>query len=114
MSGAASSRMAIGLGAGWVADVLLGDPVRLHPVAGFGRAAETLERVLWRPSRSAGAVYAAALVVPLTAAVAALDAGLRRRPGARIVLASAATWPRPGRPAPRVRSPASRRCRRPW
>ena len=35
--------LAAGLGLGWVADQLLGDPRRLHPVAGFGQVAEALE-----------------------------------------------------------------------
>jgi adenosylcobinamide-phosphate synthase len=83
---------AIALGAGWVADALLGDPARYHPVAGFGRSAQTLERMLWRPSRAAGAAYMAALVVPPTAAAAAVDAALRRRPLARFALALVATW----------------------
>jgi len=44
------------------ADRIFGDPQRLHPVAGFGRVAAALERVLWRDSRAAGAVHAAWLV----------------------------------------------------
>lgn len=92
MSRAGSSVTAMALAAGSVADTLFGDPVRYHPVAGFGRAAEALERTLRRPSRAAGAAYVAALVVPLTAAVAAVDAALRRRPWARFALASVATW----------------------
>ncbi len=92
MSRAGSSPAAIALGAGWAADALLGDPARFHPVAGFGHAGEALERTLWRPSRAAGTAYVAALVVPLTAAVAAVDATLRRRPWARFALGFVATW----------------------
>jgi adenosylcobinamide-phosphate synthase len=47
---------------GFAADRVLGDPARLHPVAGFGRVAALVERCVWRPSRTVGAVYAAALV----------------------------------------------------
>ena len=47
------SAVAIALGTG--ADLLLGDPRRWHPVAGFGRAAAALERAAYRPSRRAGA-----------------------------------------------------------
>lgn len=91
MSRVGSSPTAIALGVGWVADALLGDPARYHPVAGFGRAGDALERTLWRPSRAAGATYVAALVVPPTAAVAAADAALRS-PWARFALASVATY----------------------
>lgn len=92
MSRVGPTPVAIGLAGGWMADALLGDPSRYHPVAGFGRVALTLERILWTPSRAVGSAYVAALVVPLTAAVAVLDDALRRRPWARFALASAATW----------------------
>jgi adenosylcobinamide-phosphate synthase len=49
------------LAAGAAADAVLGDPARLHPVAGFGRLATELERVTWRPSRAAGALHVAVL-----------------------------------------------------
>jgi adenosylcobinamide-phosphate synthase len=52
---------AAGLALGAAADLLLADPPRWHPVAGFGRAAAALERRLWRDSRTAGAVHAALL-----------------------------------------------------
>ena len=45
---------AAGLALGAAADLLLADPRRWHPVAGFGRAAAALERLLWRDSRAAG------------------------------------------------------------
>lgn len=48
--------------AGFGADLAFGDPRRGHPVALFGRAAAALERAVWRPSRLAGAAYAAVLV----------------------------------------------------
>jgi adenosylcobinamide-phosphate synthase len=55
---------------GLALDLLLGDPRWLpHPVAGFGRAAQVLERLFYRPRRLAGAVYCAAAVV-LAAGVA--------------------------------------------
>lgn len=92
MSRPGFSSTAFGLGAGWLADGLFGDPRRFHPVAGFGRAAEGLERILWRPSRAAGSAYVATLLVPVTVAVAVLDAALQRRSWARVVLGAAATW----------------------
>jgi adenosylcobinamide-phosphate synthase len=55
MSGAA-------LAAGYGADLVLGDPRRGHPVAGFGRSALALERLAYAPSRRRGAIYAVALV----------------------------------------------------
>jgi len=47
---------------GFVLDLAVGDPARLHPVAGFGRAADALEQLLWRPRRLPGAAHAALLV----------------------------------------------------
>ncbi len=83
---------AIGLAVGWTTDALLGDPPRYHPVAGFGRLAAALERVLWRPSRAAGALHVAFLVVPLGMATVLVDAALRRRPLARFLLTAGVTW----------------------
>ncbi|WP_369200997.1 cobalamin biosynthesis protein [Streptomyces sp. PU-14G] len=45
--------------AGFVADALLGDPRRGHPVAAFGRVAGALERRMWRDHRGVGALYVA-------------------------------------------------------
>ncbi len=54
---------AAGIVVGALADGLLGDPRRWHPVAGFGRAAGALERALYAPSRVRGAVFATVCVV---------------------------------------------------
>jgi len=59
--------------AAWVADRVAGDPAHHHPVAGFGRLAEACERRVWRPSRAAGAAYAAALVIAAAAAAGRAD-----------------------------------------
>jgi adenosylcobinamide-phosphate synthase len=40
--------------AGFVADLLAGDPRRWHPVAGFGRLAGAVERAAYGPSRARG------------------------------------------------------------
>ncbi|NEC41335.1 cobalamin biosynthesis protein, partial [Streptomyces sp. SID8016] len=48
---------AYGATAGLIADALLGDPRRGHPVAGFGRAAARVESVLWRDDRGRGALH---------------------------------------------------------
>lgn len=53
---------AAGLALGFIADRLLGDPGRYHPVAGFGRAAAALERWLYASSVPRGALYTGLLV----------------------------------------------------
>lgn len=55
MSGAA-------LLAAYGCDLVVGDPRRGHPVAGFGRLALALEAVWYAPSRRRGAVFCALLV----------------------------------------------------
>ncbi|MDT0277507.1 cobalamin biosynthesis protein [Blastococcus goldschmidtiae] len=84
--------LAAGLALGSAADLLLGDPIRRHPVAGFGSAAAALERRLWRDDRLAGAGH----VLLLTTAAAALGAALERatgsRPGGRALVTAAAAW----------------------
>jgi adenosylcobinamide-phosphate synthase len=72
----------LGLAAGLVADVLLADPPRLHPVAGFGRLAAAAERACWRPARLAGVGYLAGLTVPLAALAGHVERRLARRPSA--------------------------------
>jgi adenosylcobinamide-phosphate synthase len=80
-----TSRTAIALA--FAGDRVLGDPPRLHPVAGFGAAASALERLVWRPRRTAGAAYASVLVAAVAVGVAA---AVRRRPlvGATVVWAA--------------------------
>lgn len=56
------NRVASGLLLGYAADRLFGDPARLHPVAGFGRAAIELERRTYRDDKVAGVVHVAILV----------------------------------------------------
>jgi adenosylcobinamide-phosphate synthase len=48
---------------GYAADLIVGDPRRFHPVAGFGRVALALERALYAPTRRRGAIVVALLVV---------------------------------------------------
>jgi adenosylcobinamide-phosphate synthase len=87
---------ALALLAGWAADLATGDPRRWHPVAGFGRAAAALERLLWRDSRAAGAAFAAACVGLPAAAALGADLALARtgRAGAwpRAALLAGLTW----------------------
>jgi adenosylcobinamide-phosphate synthase len=47
---------------GYAADLLLGDPARLHPVAGFGKLAQRVERAVYAPTRARGTAYAVGLV----------------------------------------------------
>lgn len=69
------------LAVGYGADLVLGDPRRHHPVAGFGQLASALESPLYAPSRRSGALYTAILVA--SAALAGeLAARLCRRLGA--------------------------------
>lgn len=62
-----SSARAIGLAAGYLADVCLADPQRGHPVAAFGTAAAALERRTYADDRVAGAVHTAVLLGTLGA-----------------------------------------------
>lgn len=88
----AATADAVGLLAGFALDAVLGDPRRLHPVAGFGQAAGALERRLYAPHRRAGAAFTAVAVgVPVVAGLAA-SVLTRRQPAARAVLVAAATW----------------------
>jgi adenosylcobinamide-phosphate synthase len=71
---------------GYGADVLVGDPRRHHPVAGFGQAAIAAERAAYAPTRSRGAVVVAGLVLG-AAAAAQLLAELAAEPAL-----AAVTW----------------------
>lgn len=76
-----------------MADRTFADPVRRHPVAGFGRGAAALERVTHRDSRFAGAAHTALLVGVVVAgtAVASRAAGRLGWAGETTAVA-AATW----------------------
>src|SRR3954464_3016967 len=83
---------AAGLALGAAADLLLADPRRRHPVAGFGHASAALEDRIWRPSRALGTGYALALVGAAIGVGAVLDHASRRRPATRVLVTAAATW----------------------
>lgn len=83
---------ALGLALGFLADRLLGDPARYHPVAGFGRVAGALERAAWAPSRSRGAAYSLVLVGGTTGLGVLAERAARGRPVAHALLTAAATW----------------------
>ncbi|MGO9354877.1 MAG: cobalamin biosynthesis protein [Mycobacterium sp.] len=74
----------VGVLAGYLADLALGDPERGHPVAVFGQAAARLERFTYRDSRIAGALHVGLLVGALGLLGWALQGS--------IVATAAATW----------------------
>jgi adenosylcobinamide-phosphate synthase len=84
--------LAGGLVVGVIADALLGDPARRHPVALFGQAVAALERHVYADNRCGGAGFTAASV--LLAAGPAVAAGrlTRRSRTAQLALVTTATW----------------------
>jgi adenosylcobinamide-phosphate synthase len=54
-----------GLLGGYLADLLLADPARWHPVAGFGRAALALEQASYADSRRRGVFHVVACTLPV-------------------------------------------------
>ena len=84
--------LAAGLAAGVIADALVGDPRRGHPVAWFGAVAERLEDRIYRDNKARGAAFTACgLALAAGPAVAAARV-CRHRPAARAGLAAASTW----------------------
>lgn len=84
---------ATGILLGYAADRAFADPVRLHPVAGFGRAAAALERSTYRDSRVAGTVHTGLLVgAVLGGAVLAGRVATRLGWAGETALVAAATW----------------------
>jgi adenosylcobinamide-phosphate synthase len=83
-SGSRARSRALGLALGYALDRLLGDPARLHPVAGFGRLAGTVERRTYADSRAAGVLHTALLVGGVTA--------LGRAVPERTLAVAACTW----------------------
>jgi adenosylcobinamide-phosphate synthase len=81
---------AAGLGLGLLADSLLADPARFHPVAGVGQLSINLERTMYQPQRSRGALHLLAMTVPLTLAGLLADRSLREPWG--LLLTGALTW----------------------
>lgn len=86
------SARALGLVIGYAADRLLGDPRRLHPVAGFGSAASWLEQRTYSDSRARGVVFTAILVGGVTALGVIGDRATQGRPVARTTLVATCTW----------------------
>jgi adenosylcobinamide-phosphate synthase len=77
---------------GWTADLVMGDPRRWHPVAGFGRLALAVERAVYAPSRARGALYCASLVGAAAVAGELLARATRRAGLGRGAALAALTW----------------------
>ena len=84
--------MAAGLGLGWVADQLLGDPRRGHPVAGFGKVAASLEVAWYADGRARGVLHEAVLVGAALGVGVGVQRTVRERPVLRVLATAAATW----------------------
>jgi adenosylcobinamide-phosphate synthase len=82
-----------GIAAGYLADVLFGDPRRGHPVALFGGGAVALERLTYADSRRAGALHVGALLGALGALGVGVErAAMRSGPGWTALATGAATF----------------------
>jgi adenosylcobinamide-phosphate synthase len=81
-----------GLVVGVVADALLGDPARRHPVGLFGQAATGLERHVYADNRRRGAGFTGASVLLAIAPAAAALRLTRRNAAGRLAVAATATW----------------------
>ncbi|WP_415954151.1 cobalamin biosynthesis protein [Streptomyces sp. KLOTTS4A1] len=91
----ADRTFAYGAVAGLLGDLLLGDPRRGHPVAAFGRAASSVERVLWRDHKAAGVLHTAVCAGGAAALGVLASAAARRSPtapAASVALTATATW----------------------
>lgn len=87
--------VSLGLVLGFIADRLLGDPRRFHPVAGFGQIAAALQQPMYGDSRSRGIGYEAVLVGASISLGGLLTRSARRshcRAEALTVLAAVSTW----------------------
>ncbi len=84
--------LAAGLGLGWLADQLLGDPRRWHPVAGFGQLAVALEQRRYADDRTRGVLHEAVLVGGALLLGGAIQRVVRDRPVLSVLATGAATW----------------------
>lgn len=83
---------AAGLALGTVADRLVADPQRHHPVAWFGSWAGWLERRTWRDDRTAGAVHVVLALAPLVAIGTAAERAGRRSPILGALTTAVSCW----------------------
>ena len=83
----------VGVLVGYLADLVFADPRAGHPVAGFGAAATTVQRLTYRDTRRGGAVHVAILVGAVSLFGTALQRYARRYgPLGSAVVTAAATW----------------------
>ncbi|HTW14000.1 MAG TPA: cobalamin biosynthesis protein [Nocardioides sp.] len=82
----------LGLALGYWADRRWGDPVRRHPVAGFGMLATRVERAAYADSRARGTAYCAALVGGCAGLGVAAERVTRAHPVAHTAATAVATW----------------------
>lgn len=80
----------MGIAAGYLADLLLGDPPRGHPVALFGSGAAALERRSYADTRGAGLVHCGVLLGALAVVGGAVERAARRS-SVTAAMATAAT-----------------------
>ena len=84
---------AAGIAAGYLADLVLADPRRGHPVALFGLGAAGLERVTYSDDRLAGVFHTGALLGALAVAgIAGERAAARRGPAWTAAVTAATTF----------------------
>jgi adenosylcobinamide-phosphate synthase len=77
---------------GYLADRVVGDPGRGHPVAGFGAAASWLEARSYADRRAAGVVHTSALVGAAIVLGAVFERLISNRSLSTVVTTAAATW----------------------
>lgn len=87
-----STARAVGLVLGAAADAVFEDPARLHPVAGFGRLAGSVERVVYADGVLAGAAYSGLLLGAATLTGAALERLGSHRPVLQIATTALTAW----------------------
>ena len=93
MFGTTRHARVVGVLVGYLADLVLADPRAGHPVAGFGAAATTVERLTYRDTRRGGAVHVAILLGAVSLFGAVLQRYARRYgPLGSVVVTAAATW----------------------
>jgi adenosylcobinamide-phosphate synthase len=91
--GATRHTRVVGVLVGYLADLVFADPWVGHPVAGFGAAATTVQRLTYRDTRRGGAVHVAILVGTVSLFGTALQRYARRYgPLGSAVVTAAATW----------------------
>lgn len=83
--------VAAGLVGGVIADAMLGDPRRGHPVAGFGQVMTFIERAIYADRRLRGAAFTASGVA-LAVIPALASSRFCRHPAATAAKTAAATW----------------------